>query len=210
MDKEVVKIFDEQGSQIGTATRQEVHEKGLWHETFQVYFIDGNQQDRMIYLQKRSHMKNNFPNLFDITVAGHLQDKEAVQDGVREIEEELGITVEYDDLTYLGVIRNTIAADKIMDKEFSHVYLYECTESMESFILQPEEVEGMVKVSLNDFLQFYSGNCSQLAAEGFTIEKDGKKAWCTHVLTKENFVPHAEDYFLAVARAIDNHLSTER
>lgn len=206
METEVLKIFNEQGHQIGTTTRQEAHEKGLWHETFQVYIMDGNEQNRSLYLQKRSPFKKNFPGLFDITVAGHLLAEEAVQDGVREIEEEIGIRVNFEELGYLGTIQNIITTDRMIDKEFSHVYLYECKEPMESFILQPEEVEGMVRVSLNEFIRFYSGKCSQMQTEGFTVDKYGKKAWYKHVLTKEDFVPHAEDYFLAVAKAIDNYL----
>ena len=209
INMEVLKIFDEHGSQIGTATRKEAHEQGFWHETFQVYFIDGNQRNRTIYLQKRSHLKKDFPNLFDMTVAGHLMAQETVREGVREIEEEVGIAVEFDELAYLGKFQNIIKIDRMIDKEFSHVFLYECEEPMESFILQPEEVEGMVKVSLKDFIRFYTGKCSQLTAEGFIIEKGGKKVRCSHSLTKADFVPHAEDYFQAVANAISAYLPEE-
>ncbi len=205
MDTEVLKIFDEQGAQIGTATRKDAHEKGLWHETFHVYVINGND----IYLQKRSSVKKDFPQLFDITAAGHLLAQETVQDGVREIEEEIGITVKFEELAYLGKIQNIIHTDKMIDKEFSHVFLYECEKAMESFILQPEEVGGMARVSIDDFIRFYSGKCNQLAAKGFMVEKDGKRSSYTRVLTKDDFVPHAEEYFLAVAKLIHHHLSEE-
>ncbi|PQD95714.1 NUDIX hydrolase [Pradoshia eiseniae] len=209
MNMEVLKIFDEHGSQIGTSTRKEAHEKGYWHETFQVYFIDGNQRNRSIYLQKRSHLKKDFPNLFDMTVAGHLMEQETVREGVREIEEEVGIAVKYDELTYLGTFQNIIEIDRMIDKEFSHVYLYECEKPMESFILQPEEVEGIVKVSVKDLISFYTGKCSQMTAEGFIVDKGGKKVSHKQSLTKADFVPHAEDYFQAVANAISDYLSEE-
>ncbi|WP_455663127.1 NUDIX hydrolase [Pradoshia sp.] len=205
METEVLKIFDEQGARIGSVTRKEAHEKGLWHETFHVYFTDGND----IYLQKRSSVKKGFPRLFDITAAGHLLVQETVQDGVREIEEELGITVKFEELAYLGEIRNIIQTDEMIDKEFSHVFLYECEKPMESFVLQPEEVEGMVRVRIDDFIGFYAGKCNQLTAEGFMVEKDGKKTSYIRVLSKDDFVPHAEEYFLAVAKAIGHHLSEE-
>ena len=37
MEQEIVKVFNEQHEQIGTATRAEVHEKGLWHETLFIF-----------------------------------------------------------------------------------------------------------------------------------------------------------------------------
>ncbi len=207
MDTEILKIFDEQGRQIGTAARDEAHKKGLWHETFQVYFIDVNPEGSTLYLQQRSHRKKDFPRLFDMTVAGHLMEHESVHDGVREIEEEVGIHVSIDELIYLGKMKNIINTNKIADKEFSHVFLYECKIPLESFSLQKEEVDGMVKVDLHDFIQFYYGKCNQLTAEGFMIDQDGKKAMYTRVLSKDEFVPHSKEYTAAVAEAMNSHLS---
>ncbi len=136
-------------------------------------------------------------------------EQEAVREGVREIEEEVGIAVKYDELTYLGTFQNIIKIDRMIDKEFSHVYLYECEKPMESFILQPEEVEGIVKVSVKDLISFYTGKCSQMRAEGFIVDKGGKKVRHKQSLTKADFVPHAEDYFQAVANAISDYLPEE-
>ncbi|CAM5275137.1 Isopentenyl-diphosphate Delta-isomerase OS=Lysinibacillus sphaericus OX=1421 GN=idi PE=4 SV=1 [Lysinibacillus sphaericus] len=42
MEQEIVKVFNEQHEQIGMATLAEVHEKGLWHETFHCWFVNEN------------------------------------------------------------------------------------------------------------------------------------------------------------------------
>lgn len=53
MEQEIVKVFNEQHEQIGTATRAEVHEKGLWHETFHCWLVN----EDYIYFQVRSSQK---------------------------------------------------------------------------------------------------------------------------------------------------------
>lgn len=95
---ERLKIFDEDRFQIGIATRDEVHRFGFWHETFHCWFVSEEAGTYYIYLQLRSATKKDYPNLLDITAAGHLLADETVQDGIREIKEEIGIDLTIEDL----------------------------------------------------------------------------------------------------------------
>jgi len=156
METEMLTIFDESGSEIGVATREEVHNKGYWHQTFQCYVIGKENHEEYMYLQLRSHLKKDFANVYDITAAGHILSNETVADGVREVNEELGLNVTYNQLNSLGMFPNVIETEAIKDHELSHVFLYEMTEPMETFILQREEVSGMAKARLYDFISFYN------------------------------------------------------
>lgn len=104
MHNEILTIFDEAGSRTGTAPREEVHRLGHWHETFHCWFISKDQEIPCIYLQLRSEQKHDYAGLLDITAAGHLLANETVEDGIREVQEELGLEISFEELIPLGTI----------------------------------------------------------------------------------------------------------
>ncbi|WP_367582529.1 NUDIX hydrolase, partial [Shouchella clausii] len=93
-----------------------------------------------IYFQYRSNDKKDYPGLLDITAAGHLMSHESVMDGMREVEEELGIHVDFADLVPLGVIEYMAEKENFIDKELAHVFLYDSVHALEEFNPQLEEV----------------------------------------------------------------------
>jgi hypothetical protein len=48
MENELLKVFDSEGTLKGTASRAEVHQKGLWHETFHCWFL--SKEDGRIFI----------------------------------------------------------------------------------------------------------------------------------------------------------------
>ncbi|PJO45388.1 NUDIX hydrolase, partial [Lysinibacillus xylanilyticus] len=120
MEQEIVKVFNEQHEQIGTATRAEVHEKGLWHETFHCWLVN----EDYIYFQIRSSQKKDYPGLLDITAAGHLLAVETVESGIREVKEELGLNIDVHEVVKMGMTSCSIVSENMIDNEFCHVYIY--------------------------------------------------------------------------------------
>ena len=58
-------------------------------------------------MQKRSLLKESYPGCWDISSAGHLDaGEEPLQGAVRELKEELGITVPGSGLRPVGVLRS--------------------------------------------------------------------------------------------------------
>lgn len=93
-------VLNEFGEFTGeTATRKECHEKGLWHRAVYAFIIDN---DSNILLQKRSGNKKLWPNLWDVTVGGHVDSGEFGRQAlIREVKEELGIEINDNDIKYL-------------------------------------------------------------------------------------------------------------
>jgi 16S rRNA (adenine1518-N6/adenine1519-N6)-dimethyltransferase len=89
---EIFDVVDFDDQVIGTATRAEVHARRLTHRAVHV-FVFNKRGD--LLLQKRSHLKDMCPGLWDSSVSGHLDSGESYETAVvRELAEEMGITSE--------------------------------------------------------------------------------------------------------------------
>ncbi|MGM9986137.1 MAG: NUDIX domain-containing protein [Bacillaceae bacterium] len=203
---EMLKVVDEQRKAIGIASREEVHKKGYWHETFHCWFLKREKDNDYIYFQLRSEIKKDFPSLLDITAAGHILADETVSDGIREVKEELGIDVAMESLVYIGAIANCIVTDKIIDKEFGHVFLYMMPEPMEVFQLQEEEVAGIVRAEWKQFVELCSGKREDILVKGFVVHQDGQQKQIEKVVGKQGFVPHQNTYLEQLVEKINPYL----
>ena len=202
MENEMLKIFDDNKTQIGIASREEVHRLGHWHEAFHCWFITREEDTYYIYFQLRSDLKKDFPNLLDITAAGHLLAHETVQDGTREIKEELGIDVSSNELELLGIIDYCVEREDFIDKEIANIFLYRYNQSFESFRIQTEEVAGVFKAEFNDFHELWLGDLNDINITGFKIDECGINALINMTVQRNHFVPHEKSFYQSVIKMI--------
>lgn len=202
MDQELLNIVNEQGHAVGQATRGEVHRKGYWHETFHCWFVSREADAQFIYFQKRSDAKKDYPSLLDITAAGHILAHEVIQDGIREVKEELGINVSFDELISVGIIKDSIIEKGMIDHELAHVFLYESDLLLNAFQLQREEVSGIVKIELESFYDLWTGKRTDVMMTGFENDSKGRAMPVEKVVNKACFVPHEHTYYEQVLNAI--------
>jgi 16S rRNA (adenine1518-N6/adenine1519-N6)-dimethyltransferase len=88
---EMFDVVDENNVVIGQQPRGKVHAEGLRHRAVHVFVLNKHGD---IYLQKRSHLKDVHPLVWDSSAAGHLDVGESYADcAVRELAEEIGVTV---------------------------------------------------------------------------------------------------------------------
>lgn len=157
---ELIDIYDEDGSHIGTELRSKVHANGLWHRTAQVWLL--NEKNELL-LQFRSKNKDCFPELWDISSAGHIPagcpPKESA---VRELEEEIGVFATEAELVYLFDHIDPYEDKRTghIDREISQVYLLKVSSSIE-FTLQEEEVDDIRWIHYKDLLDDYYRNLDQ-------------------------------------------------
>ncbi len=186
---ELLKVFDENYTYLRDESRDKVHHEGLWHETFHCWLVD----DQFVYIQKRSAMKKDFPGLFDITAAGHILSTESVADGIREVEEELGIEVDLTMLHPKGVMRDIINLANFIDCEFSNVFLYDSTFIASDFSLQQEEVESVHVVERKALSDLFLN-------EVLTVKCVNIFNGTSAEISLRDFVPHERNYFERVAQ----------
>lgn len=204
MEDELLKVFDAQFNPIGKAPRTKIHVEGLWHETVHFWLMTKMNGNHYVFLQKRSKSKRDYPALLDITAAGHLLATETSTDGIRELQEELGLpSIEMDKLYKLGIVKNIIHTNKLVDNEFSHIYLYIVNEDI-SFRLQEEEVSNIVVSEFTAFYPFCMAERDELVIYPW---RDGI-VYCDEEtqVGKNSFVPHEEAYFKKVAELLKQQL----
>ncbi len=148
---EYIDVVDEDGVLTGTTIeKDEAHRIGLWHLTAHVWIYNSMGE---ILLQKRAYTKSTFPGLWDISVAGHVSAGETVELGAyREVLEEIGLKINIDDLEKVFVHKESNFHENLnwYNNEFHHVYLYKFDGSIDSFILQEEEVDSLRFISLEN------------------------------------------------------------
>ncbi|MBU9721309.1 MULTISPECIES: NUDIX hydrolase [Bacillaceae] len=205
-EQEQLKFFDDNRNVLGVASRSDVHRIGYWHEVFHCWFISNEDGIDYIYLQLRSKNKKDYPNLLDITAAGHLLVDETVEDGVREIKEEIGIDVAFKELISLGVIEYCVEQEDFIDKELANVFLYKSKYNFDDFTLQVEEVSGIVKAKLIDFAQLWFGDKDKIEINGFKINENGNKQIIKEYVARDKFVPHQVLFYKEVIQKIQEQV----
>ena len=86
---EMFDVVNEKNEVIGQKPRGEVHATGLRHRAVHVFVFNKHGD---VYLQKRSHLKDVHPLVWESSAAGHLDVGETYADcAIREGKEELGI-----------------------------------------------------------------------------------------------------------------------
>lgn len=208
MESEKLAVLDEDGNRIGVADRSEVHEKGYWHETFHCWIAhhDESRKETFIYFQLRSDNKKDYRSLLDITAAGHILSDETIEDGVREVHEELGIILQYEDLHPLGIVKGELMQEGMIDREFTNVFLYSKPVSYDEFQLQVDEVAGIFRSTLEDFKALLQQAKMEIQVNGFILNHEGEKECIEKKVGYHHFVPHERSYLLEVLNRIEGNL----
>jgi isopentenyldiphosphate isomerase len=199
--EELLDILDESGRPTGEVVpKGEAHRLGLWHRCFHCWICGSDPLGSYLLLQRRAGTKDTWPGYLDVTAAGHLAAGEETLDGLREVEEELGLRIEPERLVPLGTRRVEQKIPGGYDRELHEVFLVSDATPPGDLRLQKEEVEAMFRLDLDDMSALYETGSAPAReyAEGRT------SATRIHVA---EFVPKEEGYLRRVAGAACRHLS---
>lgn len=149
---EWIDILDGHGEMTGrVALKSEAHRAGLWHRCFHCWIAwTDDSGDSHLLAQRRAFDKDTWPGRLDVSVAGHLGAGESPLDGIREIEEEIGLSIEPERLIPLGARRVEHEIPQGLDREFHDVFLLIDSTHPAKLRLQKEEVDAIVSMKLED------------------------------------------------------------
>ena len=170
MADELIDILTPVGEFFGkTALKSKAHKEGLWHASTQIWIYTPKGE---ILIQQRAACKDTYPNLWDISIAGHLSAGDnAISASIREINEEIGVSTSAEALQFLKTIKTSKQpSKKIQDNEFNHLFLCCMPVDLKKLQLQTEEVSDVKLIALEEFQDL--------------LKNDPK-----------NFVPHGVEYY---------------
>lgn len=194
---EPIDIFDVNFRHLGVRSRQEIHQTGAWHQTFHCWYWRMEAGSPVLLIQRRQLTKLAHPGLFDVAVAGHLLAGEQPLDGVRECEEELGLPVAANALTYLGTFRDPSAQANLMDNEFCHVYVHLVTVSLDAYRPALDEIDGLYEIDLADLRALTQGLVESVPVAGLTYSA-GQPVRDVGQLSLTNWVSRPTAYYCAL------------
>lgn len=194
---EILDIYDENLVKLGTKERDAVHRDGDWHRVFHCWIAYEDQGEAYLVMQRRGPNKEFYPNMLDVTAAGHYTTGESIADGIREIREELGIDVAFEQLIPIGQRVGVCRNGKLIDHEVADVFLLIYNKNIREYRMQVEEVSGLVAFKVKDALDLFAGKRLTIPAQavGYGAEQVN--------LRQEDFIPtfdHLMDKILVLVQ----------
>ena len=145
-------VLDEYGNKMGQMKpRDDVHRDGDWHRVVHAWIINSKGE---LLLQKRAKNKEMYPNMWDISSAGHVcAGDDPIASAMREMKEELGLMLKEKDFEYLFTVKNQVVLHNgaFINNEFDDVYLVTMEVDISKLILQKEELS---EVKWVDFVEY--------------------------------------------------------
>lgn len=152
--EELVDVYDNlTGEKTGKIiSKNKAHEEGIWHSAIHIIMI--SKDKGKVLLQRRCASKKLYPNMWDITVGGHISaGEEPLVSTKREFREELGLNLDNFEFRYLDKVKEEFYNNKLSSREFVYVYLVVGDVEIDNLKLQTEEVSEARWFSKKEFLE---------------------------------------------------------
>ena len=116
------------------------HKLGIWHSSIHLLII--NKDKTKVLFQKRASNKDLYPNMWDISVGGHIMSKENDIDAAnRELKEELGLND--NNMIFIKKYKEELNNNGVDTKEIVSLFVMYLDEKELNFKLQEEEVDSV-------------------------------------------------------------------
>ena len=189
---ELLEVFDASGQPTGLArSRAAIHLNGDWHQAFHCWILRRNRDE--IVLQRRSPAKDTFAGCWDAAAAGHWRFGETAEEAAREIAEELGLAVNFAELTYRGREKGARSFENgLIDRELHQVYVLESDRPLTDYRPDPREVIGLAAFPATAVLSLAAGKTAEMRAiEAVRVLGDSTVQPDEVVVRRDQLVPYS-------------------
>lgn len=142
--KEMIDVINDNGIKTGVIKpRTQIHVDGDWHRIAMICIVNNKNN---VLLQRRSKHVDKFPNLWDLSVASHVQSgNDSISTAVKETNEEIGLQIEYEakvkDFRFLTSFRNSHVYGSIIENQFYDLFLLRKTFPAKKLKFNDSEVQ---------------------------------------------------------------------
>jgi len=172
MTEEYFDILDEKGNKTGKKKlRSEVHRDGDWHKAVYVWIVNPKGQ---ILMQLRHPQKDLDPNMWDAAVAGHnIAGSDSLDTAVKEVKEEIGLTIDKNDLEYLFSHTGSTARNngEFINNSFYDYYLLVKDIDVNKLKLQEEEVTTVKFIEISELERVLAENDEKYVIHSYSYPK---------------------------------------
>ena len=158
---EMVDVLTETGKFTDNVEMKQLcHKKGLWHKAVAVFIINSKKQ---VLLQRRSKNKKMWPDMWDISAGGHVLAGEfGFQAIIREIKEELGLSVKKEEIIFIGCSTSINKKGDILNKHFNEYYIVTKDIDEKNLSLQKEEVSEVKWINKEEIIERIKNNYDEI------------------------------------------------
>lgn len=223
---EIFEIFDDHWLKIWTKERGQVHTDGDWHRALEIHLV--NPKNGSIIFQQRWKDKDVEPLKLGAAAAGHYALGESFSDGLREVEEEIGLSVnevvkksqgkfyrimgERIFILTREEIRDgnwKILKRKILNREFQDIGILLSEVELSQLKMQREELNGLLQFRNQDILELFKWEREYITHiewlqfdEVWNTVQYEPKIW-----RKEDFTFNIDNYYLKISSMVRDILS---
>jgi len=182
---------------------------GDWIGVFNLWIAQSIDGIPSLLYQKRTSRGGWASGLLDVTAGGHYEARESVQDGLREVQEELGKKYEFESLRYLGkklylrddndrILRNVVDVFIVLDNS-----------PLNSFVLEHQELDGLYRCNTQDLIRVHTEPDYAFSATGIAFQNNHLEP-SEILVTGSSFPLNWDQYHLKMALIAERFINGER
>ncbi len=154
--------------------RDTIHKLGKWHRGIRVFILNDKNQ---VLLQQRSANKESYPNIWDLSAAGHVESgSTSIDTAIREVSEELGLTITRDELNYLGTHTDSDnISENFIGNAFYDIFFVQKNVDITTLTLQPDEVSNVKWLPFSELVDLVNSDHPEYIIDLIEIAMLSKK-----------------------------------
>jgi hypothetical protein len=210
MNHEMVDILDP-NTLLSTKVSKPIEDAlraGDWIGSFNLWIVRRYPVPAILY-QLRAFDADWAPGLLDVAAGGRYWAGEVLQDGLREVREELGKNYDFSSLIYLG--KKLYMKDEPGGLKLRYIIdicLCEDNADISTFVLQREELAGLFICPVDKLLSLHSGELQSFQTEGVCFKGEVLDRAIIEV-RKDSFPYNWDSYHYKMAILISRYFRGE-